>query len=940
MPRLSVSQIEMLQLHLMEMESYRGEMEVPREACQEGISERMGSGLYNISRALTSLAAEGLVESRLCHVRGAPKRRKAYFLTEKGLRSARSLENDLTSRMVSFDDGRSIRSITLAAAMKAFEEATGKRPNFWDFLVSARVSDTLNLERLSGQSHGIGPHREFETMSFGRPVVELLEGREAELAELNSFILSEEGSCALVIGLPGIGKSTLAAKAFEGQTNQRSALWYTVHEWDSVQSLTTILREFFLNHVSNHDFPDRDLESEVADLYSPLVLRMREIKPVIFLDDVDRATPNVARLLGLLCDAVSSAPPSKIIMVSRSVPAFLGPSPDRIKQLELRCMDQGACTALASKWNAHDPDAVAKESGGHPLMLRLACETGTEAARGSIDTILGEHFQRVLNDREKSILEFLAVFHLPVPARELPGYLPETISSLKRKGLVQEFAEGVSVHQLVRGYFISMLPLDKAVGMHRAAADYCKGRTGEKWRLEEIFQDSAAGDWAQAVEKLYGNTEGLVAAFPEESMDLISTIPGERLDRISMAKMSFVKGRLHFVLATPREALADFELCLSILNETPDEAMVAVVQESYARTLAEVNMTAESLGAHQKALSYYDSVNDHAGQVREWMGIGSTWRRAHGLKEAYEAFRTALGIAQEHNDKAAVAANLNNLALVEWEEGDLRRAEADLKESISVAGSAGDLVGEGIGQTNLADLYGVQLRARESENLRLESAETFRRAGDPVQYKQIKARWALAISGSGRCVEAIGAVERLIGASGRSIRPGRGSRSAMVDDGDLALLMALISVHRSCGEREKAVGSVETLLQLGKDLKRRDLEAQASMEAALNEEAFGDLAAALDQLKGAEAILREQGNSEGLGAVYLRSGMMLLQMGERDRALVELRESARHAERSGNAMALASALDELGEALGSVSSEGRDCLERARELRKGGRIRA
>jgi tetratricopeptide (TPR) repeat protein len=287
-----------------------------------------------------------------------------------------------------------------------------------------------------------------------------------------------------------------------------------------------------------------------------------------------------------------------------------------------------------------------------------------------------------------------------------------------------------------------------------------------------------------------------------------------------------------------------------------------------------------------------------------------------------------------------VAANLNNLALVEWEEGDLRKAEADLRESISVAGSAGDLVGEGIGQTNLADLYGVQQRDRESENLRLESAETFRRAGDAVQYKNIKARWALAISGSGRCGEAIGAMERLIGASGKSIRRGRGSRSATVDDGDLALLMALITVHRSCGESEKAVSSVETLMQLAKDLERRALEAQAGMEEALNEEASGNLAAALDHLKGAEAILREQGNSEGLGAVYLRSGMILVQMGERDRALVELRESARHAERSGNAMALASALDELGEALGSISAEGRDCLERARELRKGGRIRS
>jgi tetratricopeptide (TPR) repeat protein len=483
-----------------------------------------------------------------------------------------------------------------------------------------------------------------------------------------------------------------------------------------------------------------------------------------------------------------------------------------------------------------------------------------------------------------------------------------------------------------------MMPLEEATRMHRVAAVYCRGRTGEKWRLEELFQNTAAGDWVQAVEMMLRNMDGLVSGFAEESMALVLDIPANRLEPFSLARLSYVKGRLHWVLGNPREALADFELSLSALGKEPDEAMIATVRESYARTLADANMTTESLEAHLKALSYYQSVNDHAGQIREWMGIGSTWRRAHGLKEASEAFLTALGIAREENDKAAVAANLNNLALLKWEDGDLRKAEADLKESISVASSAGDLVGEGIGQTNLADLYNVQLREKESENLRLESAESFRRAGDNVQYKKIKARWAQAISGSGRCGEAAATLDKLIGASGRSIRAGRAFRSVNVDEGDMALLMAMISVHRNCGDRQGATGAVETMLQLAKDMEKQDLEAQAEVEAALNQEAFGDLSDALRHLKMAEAILREQGNNEGLGAVYLRGGMILMQMGERDKALVELREAARHAELSGNPMALAAALDELGEALGSVSSEGRDYLERARELRKSGRM--
>ena len=179
------------------------------------------------------------------------------------------------------------------------------------------------------------------------------------------------------------------------------------------------------------------------------------------------------------------------------------------------------------------------------------------------------------------------------------------------------------------------------------------------------------------------------------------------------------------------------------------------------------------------------------------MGIGSTWRRAHETKEAGKAFRTALGIAREHMDMAAVAANLNNAALLEWDSGDLKAAEAGLKESVSVAKAAGDDMGEGIGQTNLADLYLIQLRERESENLRLESAETFRRAGDLLQFKKIKARWAVDISQAGRSREALDALERLIGVSGRSIHTNRRARS--IDEGDLSLLLALIEVYRDSG---------------------------------------------------------------------------------------------------------------------------------------------
>ena len=939
MTSLSVSQIEMLQLLLLELEPFRREMEVPKEACQEGISEKIGSGIHNISRALSAMTADGLVECRLCHIRGAPKRRKAYFLSEKGLQSARSLVKDLADRLVVYDDGQSIRTVKLAMAMRSYEDLTGHKPILWDVVEAARSADILKLETLTGPSHEFRLAGKLETASFGRPMVDVFEGRETELKELVDFVRSQDDSCCLVVGLPGIGKSTMASKLFEETKGVRSVFWYTVHEWDSVQSVARVMIDFFPVSVRER-FPDIDREWELADLFSPLVLSLRETKPIIFLDDVDRATSNVSVLIHIICDAVNSSAPSKIVLISRVFPQFLLSGTTKVKQMGLGCIDQRSSVKIASKWDASEPDKVAEESGGHPLMLRLACEIGTTAARGSIDDILGEHFQRVLNDQEKRMLEFLSVIRLPVPARELPGFLPETVSSLKRKGLVQEFAEGVAVHQLVRAYFNQQVAPDESIRLHIQAAGVCHAHTGETWRLEEISQYLSATNWEKAIEVLMENTEGLISDFAEESISLVSSIAMLRLEPIASAKLSYVKGRLNSIIGRTHEALEDFELSLSLLNKDKDEALRATVQEFYGRTLSEENKISESLETHRQALAYYEGSKDRLGQIREWIGIGSTWRRGKGMEAAMEAFQKALSLASANDDKAAIAACLNNQALLKWDMGEFKEAEVDLKQSISEAKMAGDTVGEGIGQANLADLYSVQLKEKESENLRLESAETFRRAGDLVQYKMIKARWAQEVTLAGRGGEAVSTLEEMIGVSGRSIRSNRGRKTEFIDEGDIALLMILIRVNRICGNRGKAMSADEVLRRLAKDLERRDLEAQAEMEAALVEEAFGALDPALSYLKKAEEILRELGHSEGLGAVYLRAGMIHIQKGEKTEALIDLREAARHSERTGNPIAYAAVLDEMGEVLGSISSEGREYLEQARVLRKSGRMKA
>src|SRR4030065_1494250 len=103
MPRLVIPQNERLLLRLADLDRFRDDAEVPMAASQEGIAQRLQIQVHNASRALASLQVEGLVTDRLAHVRGAPRRRRAYFLTEKGRQAAQALLAGVKKRAVGLE---------------------------------------------------------------------------------------------------------------------------------------------------------------------------------------------------------------------------------------------------------------------------------------------------------------------------------------------------------------------------------------------------------------------------------------------------------------------------------------------------------------------------------------------------------------------------------------------------------------------------------------------------------------------------------------------------------------------------------------------------------------------------------------------------------------------------------------------------------------------
>jgi len=80
-------------LHIMEYSKFEHQFEVPFAISQEGIANAIGIRRDNIPRAMKELKGAGLVTEKVARVEGVYRKRKVYFLTEKGFKLLQAIDN-------------------------------------------------------------------------------------------------------------------------------------------------------------------------------------------------------------------------------------------------------------------------------------------------------------------------------------------------------------------------------------------------------------------------------------------------------------------------------------------------------------------------------------------------------------------------------------------------------------------------------------------------------------------------------------------------------------------------------------------------------------------------------------------------------------------------------------------------------------------------------
>ncbi len=301
------------------------------------------------------------------------------------------------------------------------------------------------------------------------PKINICYGRSQELALLNQWLVKDHCRLLSIVGMGGIGKTTLAVKCVEEVQDQfELIIWRNLRNISSVDDLITDLVSL-ISCQSNQNLPE-----EIGDRISLLIDNLRHHRCLIVLDTTT-AILQSGSLAGkyraeyqdygkLLHRLGQESHQSCLLVVAREKPrevAILEGEEYPVHCLTLKGLDSAAKEIFQAK-KLLDPEKwseLIQIYRGNPLALNFIANTIRDLFAGKVATflrqqtivfgelndLLDEQFE-YLSNLEIEILYWLAITESPLSLSQLrsnlifvssQGKLLESLESLLRRSLIE-----------------------------------------------------------------------------------------------------------------------------------------------------------------------------------------------------------------------------------------------------------------------------------------------------------------------------------------------------------------------------------------------------------------------------------------------------------------------------------------------------------------------
>ncbi|MFQ5838131.1 MAG: hypothetical protein ACE5HJ_05045 [Thermoplasmata archaeon] len=650
---------ERILLHLLDWPEWSERFEVPPSLTQDGIAAAAWFKSRHAAQYLRPLLRAGLVRERVTHVKGSRQRRKVYDLTDAGRTAAIRLWNALAVEVVRVHEGRVERQ---AALGEVFEELRGRTTHLAVLrqVVHGGVVDVAALAVPEGS-----PPVE---MLLEAPRVEGFLGRTQELA-----VLTRDDTAArfcVVLGIPGIGKSWLGAKACELQRGARNLFWHRVQPWDTVATLLADVARFLaalgrpgLRAALVKGSPDqaaRVFGEDLPGTHSFLVF-----------DDAHQGGPEVVPFFCLLKDVVAQAPDVKATVLTRRRLPFY----DRrdvtvdgtVVEMDLTGLGPEEAIILFPEEEVSVAAEVGRQVQGHPLFFQLVRSHPTPSrALGDLRRFMEEQIYAELTESERVMMKLASLYRVAVPRDALffgPSLNYDILLSMTERSLIRRAGDGeFVVHDTIRAFFADLMTPTEMQELGSFAIA----------QLQSIARRSLTAGNPVAASGALANA--LELATEDRDQIILCEAFGEATEKIG---------------DVPR-ALAAYRKAISL---GPDAETVARLHRKSAAVFEDRGDMASARAELDAALAVLD---DTYTEERGWVHVLQcvVARDVDQLEEAQHYGKEALRVFQTLGASQGEARALLELGYVEYisPDGDAPQAERYLKSALELAEGFGDPV--------------------------------------------------------------------------------------------------------------------------------------------------------------------------------------------------------------------------------------------------------
>ena len=466
---LSEAQTRLLRLLATFPDTLEDAWDVPRELSLPGLAERLGVVRSALNPPIASLEKDKFVRTRKAHVIGGGHRKRTVIhITEKGRKVAAEFEPE--------------------EKIERIGEFQGKMPTLTD-----------------------------------------IHGRKDLLLDVMNGL--ENGATLQVVGLPGIGKTSLLRVLAENALSEGwNVNWVTMQSFHDVGKLSSEL-------LSLGDGP-KDVEaafSDVLDIAKKTLFVVDELQAVH-----ERHKAEVMTLMALLAesDAVTLA-----IGCRAPTPIETG-SMFKIDEIS----EDDARKLLPEDLEDSVAQQVISGLGGHPLALKL-WQPGHSLpeADDRIQEFIRTDVVEKLPKEEITTLDELAASPLPILADQMSN--DEGVEALDEAALLRWNGEALELQHLVRNVRRTMWSDDESRKIHSSAAKYWAQRIEPEARVHEAHHRVQAANSESADEVSNSLEDGIQDMLTIDSAaaaaiisDAIRILPNANRLRLLSAKVAIERG--------------------------------------------------------------------------------------------------------------------------------------------------------------------------------------------------------------------------------------------------------------------------------------------------------------------------------------------------------------------------------------------------------------